>query len=765
MKNKLLLGLAILSLLFSGTNFGQAQDQQQDPQQDQDQNQSQPVPEAQQAPQAQPSVARISMIHGEANRQRGDSGEVVAGSLNSPVVAGDRLITGTRSRLELTLDFANFLRLDERTDAKIADLTRTHIQVQVSQGIVNYTVFNGNEADIEIDTPNVAIHPVREGRYRIQITSDELSEIIVRDGELEITTPQGSTRIHKGQMITVRGLDNPEFQTADAPHNDSWDDWNKDRDRQVQDAASWSHTNRYYTGANDLDAYGHWTYAPGYGDVWVPDQGEDWAPYRDGRWSWEPYWGWTWVSYEPWGWAPYHYGRWFVNAGAWCWWPGPVYRSYRPFWSPAYVSFFGFSGRHFGIGVGFGFGSVGWLPIGPGDGFYPWWGGYRRNSVFVSVNNFNNFRGGRRWDPLWNGRGRGFSNIDGAFRDGRLRNGVTTMRADQFGRGSVRRDFTRVSEADFRGGRMVAGSVPVVPTRESLRSSDRNANPGISQGRGGQDRFFTRSTPRGSPESFQSGQSQMRDLARQQQTNGGAQGVRQTSPASGQPQQQGGGWQRFGNRGNPPQQGQRNVQGRGSDGRQRDSLPAGRGNVQSPANPQQGGQGRGNSQPQAAPRQNNQPAANPQQGGWQRFSPNQQRPRPQFGDSQRGNNAQRNSGRWGQSDSSRGSGRPELNLQRPIMTPRPSPPDRGNSGGRMSPPPPPSSPRGGYAPPDRGNGGGRYSPPPSSPRPAPSASPRGGGSASPRGGSSVGPRGGTRGGGGSSRPSSGSSGGRGGRPH
>jgi hypothetical protein len=701
MKNRFLLGLAILSLTAFGTSFAQEQPPDQGP------------PQSQPSQEAQPSVAHMSVLNGEVNMKRGDSGDLVAGVLNSPVLAGDRLITGTRSRLELTLDFANFLRLDERSEAKIAELTRTRIQVQVARGIVDYTVLKGNEADIEIDTPNAAIHPLHEGRYRIQVDADGQCEVIVREGEADITTPQGSTSVGKGQMITVRGTDNPEYQTADAPPTDSWDDWNMERDRQVQGSTSWGHANRYYTGVNELDAYGHWTYVPGYGDVWVPNQNADWAPYRDGRWVWEPYYGYTWVSYEPWGWAPYHYGRWFVSGGSWCWWPGPVYAGYRPFWSPAYVSFFGFSGGRFGFGVGVGFGSFGWLPIGPADPFFPWWGGYRGGFAAVNIFEFNSFRGGRRWEPLWHGNGRGFSNLNGAFSDRRLREGVTTMRADEFGRAGVRRDFARVSESDFRGGKMVAGSVPVVPTRESLRFSDRNVNANSVVTRGGQDHFFTRSTPRGSPESFQTGQSQMREVVRQNGANGaergqsnpqsapnnGAQGTRQAPGASGQSQQQG--WQRFGDRGSPAQ-------------------PADRGNGQSAGNPR----GNNSNQSSQIQRQNGQQAAtNPQQGGWQHFTPGQQRGQQGSGQysSPRGNEGP------GQYNSPRNPGRPQLNLQRPIMTPRSAPSDGGYRGGRTSAPPyysPRSVPSdGGY------RGGGRTSAPPSySPRSAPSGGSRGGSS-------------------------------------
>ena len=93
---------------------------------------------------------------------------------------------------------------------------------------------------------------------------------------------------------------------------------------------------------------------------------------------------WTGVSYEPWGWAPYHYGRWFYYGNNWCWWPGPVYVGYRPLWSPAFVFFVGFGHRS-----GFGFGSIGWYPVGPHDAFYPWYGrGFNRVNV-VNITNID----------------------------------------------------------------------------------------------------------------------------------------------------------------------------------------------------------------------------------------------------------------------------------------------------------------------------------------------------------------------------------------
>src|ERR1700694_4335463 len=89
-----------------------------------------------QGPGDQPStgVGDISLIHGDVSTQRGDSGDWAAATLNTPLVRGDHIATGEKSRTEIQLDYANIMRLAAGSQAKIAELTRTHIQVQVAQG-------------------------------------------------------------------------------------------------------------------------------------------------------------------------------------------------------------------------------------------------------------------------------------------------------------------------------------------------------------------------------------------------------------------------------------------------------------------------------------------------------------------------------------------------------------------------------------------------------------------------------------------------------
>ncbi|HUO13866.1 MAG TPA: DUF6600 domain-containing protein [Verrucomicrobiae bacterium] len=429
-------------------------------------------------------VGRVSLIHGDVSTQRGDSGEWSAATLNQPVMTGDKVSTGDNARTEVQLDFANFLRLGANTKVNIANLTHKNIQVQVAQGLINYTVSKDSEAEPEIDTPNVAIHPAHhDGVFRIEIQPDGDTTLIVRKGEAQIATPQGSTVVQSGEMATIRGdVNSAQYKISDAPERDDWDRWNADRDHMIENAQSWRHTNRYYQGAQDLDSYGNWENVPDYGDVWVPNEPQGWAPYRDGNWVYEPYYGWTWVGYEPWGWAPYHYGRWMWYGNSWAWWPGPVWGWYRPFWAPAYVSFWGWGGG-FGFGFGFGgWGGFGWLPLGPGDWFHPWWGGYGGRFGWV----------GRGW---YGGRWGGFAPLHAGTRFSNVANihnahiggAMSVVGAGRFGAGRV--GAVAATHAQLGGAHMMAGNLPVVPSRASLSASGRAAAPSTVRN-GGNERFF-----------------------------------------------------------------------------------------------------------------------------------------------------------------------------------------------------------------------------------------------------------------------------------
>jgi hypothetical protein len=708
-KRKLWYVIALSTLCIVAARIVLAQEEAPPPEEQMPPPQEQAAP---QGPEAQeqgppPGAARIGVINGEVSTMRGDSGEWVAAIVNAPVVTGDTVATATRSRAEVQLDFANVLRMDQNADVKIADLAQKHIQLQVASGTIDYTVFKGTEANAEIDTPNMAVIPQGEGVYRIQIGAESQTELTVRKGRAEVTTPQGSMTVEKGQVMYIRGTDNPEYQIADAAPNDDWDRWNNDRDHDIEKAQSWQYTNRYYAGAQDLDQYGQWENTPDYGYVWAPNVGPDWVPYYDGNWTWEPYWGWTWVSYEPWGWAPYHYGRWCWWGSRWCWWPGAGYWGPRPMWAPAFVSFLGFGFRGLGFGLGLGFGSIGWCPLGPFERPFAWWGhgnGYRA----VNIMNANNFYGGRR--PLGNFPGRYTSNLQAALTNPNIRRAITTMPADQFGRGMVRGLGRSVDEATLRQGRMVQGTLPVVPTRASLMPGNRLANPSAIPSRAvSNTRFYSRSPVTARPESFNQRAAQIQQMVRQNPLGTSNYGARSNANSVG----------RFGNAGGAAGGGSGNVNRFGysntrpttpyTQGQSGNSGWRGFSSRAPSSSSAQGGQAPRsftNSAPYNATRPQSAPAGRsfqprssaPQQGsnwgGWQRFSG-----QSQAAPSTRGGGwnapaprSQYSAPSWGrlssrpeaQSYSGYGS-RPSLNINKPIVVERPAAPRSYGGGGHSAP--------------------------------------------------------------------------------
>jgi hypothetical protein len=402
-------------------------------------------------------VARLSVANGDVSVLHGDTGEWVAAVANAPLVSADHVLTAPGAAAEIQFDSANLLRLGSDSEVRLAGLENRRYQVQVSRGTVMLRLLRPSDAGAEVDTPNISVRPMQPGTYRITVNPDGQSELTVRSGEAEVGSPKGSEHLSAGQTMLVRGAaSDPEFQVIHEIARDDWDRWNDERDQALeQPARSYQYVNPEIPGAGDLDNYGNWVYEQPYGWAWSPsDVGPDWAPYRSGRWSWEDYYGWTWVSYDPWGWAPYHYGRWFYAAPrGWCWFPGPIRE--RPFWSPGLVAFFGYGGAGgFRLGIGFGFGSFGWVPLAPYEPFYPWYGaGWYRGGYGDRLGVVNNV------------------NIMSAYRNARVMNAVTAIDAAGFARGG-RGTAIRVADV-AQHATLMRGPVPVTPVAASQRFTGR----------------------------------------------------------------------------------------------------------------------------------------------------------------------------------------------------------------------------------------------------------------------------------------------------
>jgi hypothetical protein len=400
-------------------------------------------------------VARISLVNGDVSVRRGDSGDLTAAAPNGPLVVNDLLSTGPGSTAEIQFDSANMIRLGQSSEVRIGELEYGHFLVQIATGTTTFRVLRNSSADVEISTPTVSVRPTEQGSYRVTVLADGATEITVRSGRADIFSPNGSETLTAGRTMEARGTPlDPEYMIIAAIPQDQWDRWNVDRDNDLERAISTRYVPPDVPGAEDLDSYGRWQNDPEYGNVWVPAVDPDWAPYRVGRWEYVDFYGWTWVSGDPWGWAPYHYGNWYMSSYGWAWYPGPF--GGRHYWRPALVSFFGWGGG--GLSLGFGFGNVGWVPLAPHERFRPWYGrGYNNTTIVNNVTVVNNFRNAR-------------------FVNGR--NGVTSVNANDFGRGrSINsNNFVRASNNDLALTGSLQGRLPFNASASARRMSDRPVN-------------------------------------------------------------------------------------------------------------------------------------------------------------------------------------------------------------------------------------------------------------------------------------------------
>lgn len=619
-------------------------------------------------------VARISFLGGNVSVRRGDSGDLIAAAVNAPLTIGDRIVTGD-GRAEVQFDSANLVRLGPSTEVRFSELQYHRYQIQLAAGTISFRVLRDSDAQTEISTPSIAVRPMRRGVYRISVNPDGTTAIALRGGaEGEVFGPRGSEQIHNNSTMLVRGSsDDPEFQMTGLGPEDEFDRWSASRDQLFDRAVSPRYVPSDVYGAEDLDGNGRWVQDPQYGQVWQPtvvDPG--WAPYQCGRWVWMDYYGWTWVGCESWGWAPYHYGRWFYGGQGWCWWPGPLYGRY--YWRPALVGFFGWGGG-VGVGFGFGFGHIGWVPLAPFEAFHPWYG--------------RGFYGGFRGTTVVNN-----INITNVYRNARFTNGVTSMRAGEFGHTGVSNStMVRASAADLRGAGAVRGQLPFAPSRQSTQFTNRTASTQGMPRSSENSRFFSRNAaPQVNRVPFETQRQSFSNPSFSNSTagrmsgspagNAGAmRGAGSQAPAQNNAPNNGG-WTRF----NP---------GQGS-----------RGQMQTPSNNVSPNPGSRN----GAPRN----GASPSGGGWQRFEGNRgPAPAAQAPQSRGGFEQPQSRGGFQQPQSRGGFNAPESrggynsspsynrNYQREQPQMRVSPPiiqNRGNSGGGQ---------RGGFgggAP--RGGGGG-----------------------------------------------------------
>jgi hypothetical protein len=376
-----------------------------------------PIPSA--TPQATPPgrVGRLAKLSGTVSFHTADQDHWEAASLNYPVTSGNSFWTEPQARAAIEVA-ASRVVMDASTELDIGVLDDRSLTAAEPQGEAYLDVANiPDGGSITIQTPRGVVQVTAAGRYGIAAGDTERpTAVTVLAGSATVTGPGVSLQVGPGQTAQITGADT--FQGTVGPlAQDAFVTAILAEEHPVplRQAAPIPPVVQRMTGSGDLNQYGTWQSNPKYGSVWYPQVDNGYVPYRNGRWSYVAPWGWTWVDQAPWGFAPFHYGRWVQVDDRWGWAPAdagygapavpgygaPIDPGYaaplpaEPVYAPALVSFVDVgAAAAVGAAVGFAVGAfasqnVGWVPLGPGEPYFP---PYNQNQNYVRNVNVTNVR-------------------------------------------------------------------------------------------------------------------------------------------------------------------------------------------------------------------------------------------------------------------------------------------------------------------------------------------------------------------------------------
>lgn len=287
---------------------------------------------------SQARVVRLSGVQGDVlvDRNIGDGFEKAF--LNLPITQGVKLQTGKEgSRAEVEFEDGSTLRLAPGTVIDFPQLSLRDSGAKVStvhlQEGTAYVRFNGAKDDeFTLAFAREKLSLTRAVHLRLEM-ADTSATLSVFSGEVQVTGGAGPVVVAKNHSATFDLADKDRSTLTNRVELEPYDGWDKQEDQYQQEYASNSSSSYspYAYGTSDLNYYGSFMNAAGYGMLWQPYfAGAGWDPFMNGAWAFSPGFGYGWVSGYPWGWTPYHYGSWiYLPPYGWVWRPGGSWTAYN----------------------------------------------------------------------------------------------------------------------------------------------------------------------------------------------------------------------------------------------------------------------------------------------------------------------------------------------------------------------------------------------------------------------------------------------------
>ena len=279
-------------------------------------------------------IVRLSYENGSVQMSRGTGQGLERAILNSPVVEGSSVVTGTDGLAEVEFENNSTVRLGESTDVRfrqllINDAGELINEVELVRGTLYFDTGSGKNNIYRVIAADRTFVVPRKSQVRFVMNGDQV-EVAVLNGEAQLQDNAELVKVKKNNTLTSDASNPAGFAIAKGVDSLPLDRWNSER-AAYQNVYAYNNTGYGSPalagyGFQDLAYYGGFFNAPGYGLVWQPygvSNWMGWNPYVSGAWAFTPGFGYVWASAYPWGWLPYHYGTWGFTPGiGWFWAPG-----------------------------------------------------------------------------------------------------------------------------------------------------------------------------------------------------------------------------------------------------------------------------------------------------------------------------------------------------------------------------------------------------------------------------------------------------------
>ncbi|HMH14039.1 MAG TPA: DUF6600 domain-containing protein [Edaphobacter sp.] len=286
-------------------------------------------------------AARLSYLQGSVTVVRMDNTGSDTAQLNMPLAEGLRVMTGEDGQAEVEFEDGSLVRLTPNSSLSLDHLSANssgnfQTQLGLVHGLVYAELRAASKYTYQLYVDGAVVSPVENATIRINLDEPPaVISVLTGKAHVERASSQDSdgyrTDVRAGEMLTADASDAGRYFLSQQITEDSWDNWNEERDQAAADEATRRTAARdnlegdHGYGWSDLDANGSWYDVPGQGQVWQPTVAMDanFDPYGYGSWVWYPSSGYVWASGYSWGWTPFRCGNWsFWGGFGWGWAPG-----------------------------------------------------------------------------------------------------------------------------------------------------------------------------------------------------------------------------------------------------------------------------------------------------------------------------------------------------------------------------------------------------------------------------------------------------------